>query len=277
MFNALQRSNRQDEISEFKKKLAISFDDYARIIDSLMEAGQYEEAEVWCRKAFTSAYRLNSWNWGQIEGKLALILWKLQRPLEEASIYAKWYFADQKRPVYQKMKDACLRAKVWDVVREGCLSFLRTGTLPDAKKWPLDPTSLNVNLPKWVEFPLYTQLMEVALCEQRSDDVLALYQTLVRSKNLYLVRSCEDEALTLLEKDYPEFVLEEYFRMVRDTCCIYRISDSTADLFRKLYALCVKMNRLDAWNRLVKSLLKKNGNNASLVNALQTAEKGTGS
>jgi uncharacterized Zn finger protein len=96
------------------------------------------------------------------------------------SLLVEEYCAQRSLDQYKKVRESATRLGLWEIVRKNLLHYLETGILPWNNKggnWPMELTGL-VHFEKDTYFrpPFTNDLIEIALLEKRTKDVLFWYE-----------------------------------------------------------------------------------------------------
>ncbi len=178
--HALDRSGRKDEIIPLCIVEAGRTGSYPRLVERLMEARLYEDAEQWIRKGIQTTKD----KWPGIASGLRNRLLEIRTREKNwpvvAAIQAEEFVRSPFLKAYRDCKKTCGRIKSWPRVRDLLLHYLAAGELPwKQKSWPLPESGLDRpdGEPR-KRFPLTGNLIEIAIFEKNPEQVLRWYDRL---------------------------------------------------------------------------------------------------
>ena len=183
LISALEHANRDDEILPLCEKEAPLTGSYVRLVDRLLRAERYDEAEKRVSEGLAAVGdRLGVRR--QLEERLRLIATSTGDAERVAALRAHESFETPTLEGYNTLLAAAQELGIRDEVRKGALRLLETGKRPDqgkgkrrTKAWPLRPAGLPASEsgPHPSALPL---LMDIAFAEERPDDALGYYDRL---------------------------------------------------------------------------------------------------
>jgi uncharacterized Zn finger protein len=175
--HALEGAGREAEIIPLCITEAKMTGSYDRLVQRLMAARRYEDAEKWIREGL----RAIGEKWPGIGASLRDKLREI-RTLEQNWLVVTALQVEEfvRRPSLQAFTDcrkASVRAKAWPQVRESLLGYLEKGKLPWKQKgWPLPESGLKQpEADQHSRFPLISNLIDIAILEKKPDQVLKWY------------------------------------------------------------------------------------------------------
>jgi len=175
------------------EKEADACQNYARLVDVLLAAGERDKARQWCVLGFERTVESAPGIAADLQKRLREMAHAEKNHVLVAAYRAEEFFDRASRQAYTELRKAAENAKVWLPVREGVLRYLETGRRPDAdgrgKKstaWPLPIPEVMRSSSKTSQrherFPDLDMLIGIAILEKRFDDVVALYAELRKTK-----------------------------------------------------------------------------------------------
>ena len=207
--NALRSAGREDEITPLFEREAEAIGSYQRLIRHLLAEGDLERAEHWIRRGIAATPQQLPGSVSQFRQFLRTVR---DRQSDRAGLAALDAYEFFDRPGLKAFQDLLVSAEavgVRDVVRRHAFRFLETLTLPwihaevqhgttasagaadtgadvgmadgadNLPPWPLPPTGLaDPARSRYEQAPLARVLLDIALAEQRPDDVLIWYDRL---------------------------------------------------------------------------------------------------
>lgn len=173
--HALEGAGREDEIILLCEAEAVITESYVRLVRWLVKMNRYQEAEEWIHKGL--AVLNEEWPGTDLREQLREIRVLEKRWPEVAAIQAEEFVRKPSRIVFTDCKKACVKVKAWPTVRQGLLDYLETGKLPwHGEDWPLPETGLDTpKAERRDPFPLINDLIDIAILENKPDQVLRWY------------------------------------------------------------------------------------------------------
>jgi len=175
--HALEGAGREAEIVPLCITEAKMTGRYDRLVQRLMAARRYEDAEKWIREGL----RALGEKWPGIGASLRDKLREL-RALEQnwpavAALRVEEFVRHPSLQAFADCRKASLKAKAWPQVRESLLGYLEKGKLPWTQKdWPLPESGLKEpEADQHDRFPLISDLIDIAILEKKPDQVLKWY------------------------------------------------------------------------------------------------------
>lgn len=158
---------------------------HARLVDELLAAGEEERARAWCIRGYASTIAEAPGIAQELQNRLRDMAQRDRRHDLVAAYAAQDFRERPSLQGYTDLRKAAERAKCWPVLREAVLGYLESGTFPEpGPRWPLPapeverPAAGKKHLR--AAFPHFPVLIEIAIAEQRLDDVVALHQRLCK-------------------------------------------------------------------------------------------------
>jgi uncharacterized Zn finger protein len=177
---ALDRAGRADEVLPLFETEAPVTGDYGRLVKRLIAAGRLDDAERW---ALEGIQRIDHYEGVQLRDLLRDLARKRRDWPRVAAFQAEMFFEGPSVRTFLELMKAAQRASCEQAVRWAALHFLQTGEKPPAREWPLPevpgpkPDPYRTRSPR-ESGPHIRMLIELAIVEQRFDDVLRWYDRL---------------------------------------------------------------------------------------------------
>ncbi len=273
IINALENAGRQEEALELCRKEAEITDSYLRLVRHLRKAGLKEEAEKWIYRGITVTADSYPGIASSLKEELIDIRKKARDWLFIAAIIAEDFFREPSLFNYKKLKEASRKAKVWKTVREATLRFLETGKRPEktGKEWPLPDTGLKMSVSRWKnKYPIHTLLIEIAIYEKRTDDILRWYDSYKNAESGWGRESLEDSVAEAIAREYPERALEIWRRVAEEKLSQTGVKFYTegARYLRKIRGIMKSTGREEEWIAYIKKLKAANPRKRRLLEIL---------
>ncbi len=186
---ALEQSGRKDEVIPFCETEAKKTGSYLRLVERLVQAQSYYEAEHWIKEGIKATRD----NWPGIASNLRHKLLDI-RVMEKdwpavAAMAAEDFVRRPSHETFSDCKKSAEKVKVWSKVRKCLLYYLEKGRLPWKQPgWPLPESGLETFPdPSGTEtkerFPMLAELIEIAIWEKQPGRVLHWYDELLNKKD----------------------------------------------------------------------------------------------
>lgn len=301
---ALKSGGRAKDVTEFLRRIALVNGRYSGLIEHLIEQGDFDEAEEWCRRSLEGTPD-GSAHGHDIKILARTIAERRRDKAQVAAIDAYTFFEQPNLANYKNLLQAAKAVRQRDKVREIVLGWLERGTKrPDgapkkavagsgkttenkrrkptapADGWPLPQTWLPHSQEKERSrtFPMRQLLLEIALLEKRNDDVVALYQQLPESgipKGGYYCNEYPSiEVAKAVTTTHPEVALSIWQHLLeedaqRNSPVVYEQGGRYLEHTREIYQ---RLGRGSDWNNYIDSLRAKFPRKRSLTQILKRME-----
>ena len=178
------------------------------------------------------------------------------------------------------MQKAAERAEIWPAVRAAALHYLETGELPkkrsakdhSAAAWSLPETGLTEVSPRWrPQFPLVDTLIEVAIAENRTEDVLRWYDRRSGGRTAWGKSSAlDDKVARAIADTHPERTVAIWKQMAEDSIAqTHKSAYQTAGTYlRQVHRLLKHMGKEKEWQAYVAELRRTNARKRRFLEVL---------
>ena len=300
LIHALTKSRRDDEVQKVCEREARLTGSYERLVNLLINRKQYDEAECWA----TEGIRETASRFPGIASNLAKTLGeavRLRGQWKIAAAHAAWEFFDLPGPEsFRQLMLAPDRAGCRQTVQRLALQFLETGVSPVSitkisdtshkaavgEGWPLPvpdyllPLLASPHRRRIVSRPRYEVLIDLAIAEQRPDDVLRWYDkmradreppigTWMRDPDGYA-----DRVAAAVAGSHPERALDIYRQCIEGNLKRAHLSayDAVAAYLRKLRPILKTIHREEEWTQTVTEIRLRHRNRPRLAEILDRLE-----
>jgi uncharacterized Zn finger protein len=180
--HALERASRKDEVIPLCEAEAKRTGSYLRLVDRLMAARRYQDAERWILTGIQNTKGKWSGSANRLRDKLMEIRIKERNWSAVAAIQADEFVRYPSRKAFSDCKKTSGRVKAWSDVRESLLRYLEKGVLPWKQRgWPLPDSGLDKPEPERKDrYPMADKLIAIAILEKKPDQVLHWYDQILR-------------------------------------------------------------------------------------------------
>lgn len=274
LVRALTSAGRDDEVIAIREREARITGSYERLVPLLIERKRYDEAERWAAEGIRKTVREAP----GIADQLAKAMGEIARLRGQWNVVAahaaREFFERPGREKFAELVAAAERAGCQDAVERLALEFLETGKLPFSVAVKKDGTRCATLHPDWpLPFPVYLLLLlriggprphydvliDMAIAERRSDDVLRWYGLwCAAAKGQHAAwhfgpRSHADKVAAAVAESHPERTLEIYRGCVDENLTRAEISayETVAAYLKKMRPILKSIDRGWEWNDLV--------------------------
>jgi uncharacterized Zn finger protein len=278
IIRALENSGRHGEIIPLCEQEAVKTGSYTRLVKVLRKANRSEEAEQWIHKGIKATQK----QWPGVASQLRDALREMREKegnwLQVAAFRAEDFLGSPSLHTYEDMKKSAERAKVWPSVREGALRYLETGKLPQADpSWPLPETGvIKETGHRHERSPMIHTLIDIAIAEKRTDDVLRWYDHPKSQKGGFGEWDGfrEDTIAEALKNEYPDRALSIWKNLAEKQIALTKPSayETAAGFLRKARDLVRKLKREDEWKGYLSELRQVHARKIKLLEILDRLE-----
>ena len=275
VIQALRNAGRNDDIISLCEREAEKTGSYVRLVDFLLEARRWEEAEQWIHKGIRATHK----QWPGIADQLRTALRQmLEREgdwLQVAAFRAEDFFSNPTLDTFGKLRKAAEHAEVWQEVKIAAMDYLETGKLPVGdSSWPLPQTGMEYTIePEQRHFPICETLVDIAINEKRPDEVVRWYDQRKSQKFGWRWTGFkQDEVAGALVDHYPERALaigkgltEEEIAQSKPKAYII-----AAGYLRKVQRTLKNLGKEKEWHNYLAELRRTNARKKRLLEILDT-------
>lgn len=188
LLDAYRRSGRPEKVIPLLEKEADACRSYGALVDALLAAGERDKARQWCIQGFNRTIAEAPGTAGGLQERLRKMAEAEKRFGLAAAYRAEDFFERPFRQTYVELRKTAEEIKAWPAVRACALKYLETGQRPEGNSvgekgkasWPLPAPEVkrprNKGERRYERFPNREMLIDVAILEERFDDVVELYQ-----------------------------------------------------------------------------------------------------
>ncbi len=257
---------------------------YPRLTDALLAAGEREQARRWCVQGY--AHTLDD-----APGIAAALHDRLRTMAQEERQYdlvaayrAQDFLSRPSTTDYRGLRKAAEKAKCWPAVRDAVLRYLETGQHPASRNqtgkkngWPLPApeveASTSSRLRSYQRFPDLETLINIAIMEKRTDDVVELYQRLGKTKRWSWetdkivaqgVADTHPDLALAIWKDIVNSLIDQVKPKAYEEAAVY------LRFMKKVYS---RNHRLEDWQALLVGLRSRHKAKRRLIGVLDTLSK----
>ncbi|MBC8426067.1 SWIM zinc finger domain-containing protein [bacterium] len=184
IIHALERAGRAEDALALCESEADRTGSFVRLVDRLMAARRYEDAERWIRKGVLATESDRPGIASSLRDKWRDIRARSKDWPAVAAVSVAEFVRFPSTRAFTECERTAAKAKVWPEVRTLLLAHLKTGVQPwQGKGWPLPAPTFEVPAPRRRErFPDHDTLIQIAIHEKQPDQVLHWYDQRPRSR-----------------------------------------------------------------------------------------------
>ena len=217
IIHALERSGREAEIIPLCEVEARKTFNYERVVDRLIAAGRYLEAQTWIKEGINSIKEGMSGTTSSLRQKMLEILTLQKNWQAVAALIVDEFVRFPSLKTFEDCQLICSKIKVWSVVRESLLVYLEKGRLPwMQKEWPLPETGFDKpEANRRTEYPMIHNLIKIAIMEKKPDQVLRWFDELIKIP-FFDDGSFLDEIAEAIQTHSPDRAIEIWKKIAED-------------------------------------------------------------
>jgi len=278
LLHAFQRSGQKERVIPLLEKEADVSQCYERLVDALCATREQEKARKWCIVGFQRTAESASGIAVSLRNRLREMADKEKNHALVATYRAEEFFDNPSLAAYGELRKAGEKAGVWQQVREGMLSYLRTGRRPGrggaAEAWPLPEPEVRRPADKparqFKEFPDLDMLIRIAIQETRFDGVVSLYGELRNGKRYHFeTDKAVADAVTgthpQVSLDIWRFVVDGLIAQVKP-----KAYEEASVFLRRMCKVYYDNNRSAEWDGLLSELRREHKPKRRLMEVLDS-------
>lgn len=271
VLHALEGAGRREEIIPLCETEARKTGRYDRLVDRLIEARRYRDAERWIHEGLKTTD--DQWQ-GRAFGLRDKLLEIRRREKNWPAVAAILVEKFIRRPSLQgftECQKGSGKVKAWPEVRRSLLDYLENGKLPwDRNRWPLPETGLEKpEIDPRRPHPMLRYLIAIAIEEKKPAGVLKWYDR--RAREPYSGHGIDDDAVAVAVQNYaPERSVEIWKAMAERL--IARVKPSAykaaAQYLRKAARVVQRLKKDEEWQQYLQTLRQQHFRKRRLLEIL---------
>ncbi|MCX7011414.1 MAG: hypothetical protein NTW86_02395, partial [Candidatus Sumerlaeota bacterium] len=279
LIDALEKAGRRSEIIPLLEREAPITRCYEQLVDRLLAAKRRDDARRWA----LDGYAKTIGKWPGIADGLRGRLRKMAENEKDWPAVAAWsaftFFESPGLATYRDLEKAAKAADAWDAVRPAALRFLETGQEPgqaaggDSTGWPLPPVDVKSPAPRFRrEFPDINTLIDVAIHEKRTDDVLRWHEASRKRKTWF--GPGHAKVAEAVKESHPDVSLRIWRDLAEQKIAVVQPAayQEAAVHLRKMRAVYQKTNREAEWRSYLLALRAQHKAKRRLMQVLDSLE-----
>jgi uncharacterized Zn finger protein len=277
VIQALEKAGRTDEVIPLCEREAEITGDYPRLVEWLRRSKRFKDAEEWIERGM----KATRGKWPGIASGLRNVLREMRENEgnwpQAASFRAEDFFQDPSLATYKELQKAAQKAKVWPEVRSAAMIYLETGKHPaKLPSWPLPETGAEkIREVGQISFPVTEALIDIAMAEKRTDDVLHWYDLKKTRKTFWMGDVYgDDEIASAVADQYPDRAVEIWKNIAENEISLTKPKayESAAVYLRKAQKLMAKVGKREDWRKYINGLRRANEKKRRFVEILERLE-----
>jgi uncharacterized Zn finger protein len=280
LLDAYERSGTPEKVIPLLEKEADICRCYGKLVDTLLAAGEKEKGRQWCIRGFERTVENAPGIATELQNRLRQMAEKEKKYDLVAAYRAEDFFESVSRKTYSDLKKTAEKAKVWPAVRGCVLKYLETGQRPEpinggkSTVWPLPKPEVvrprNKAAARYERFPALDTLIDIAILEERFDDVVTLYQELRKTKRWGW--ETDKTVAVAVAESHPQIAID-IWRSVVDSLIGQvkpKAYEEAAGYLRRLCKVYKENNRTSDWQNLLSELRREHKAKRRLMEVLDS-------
>lgn len=273
--HALDRAGRIDEIIPLCEAEARKTGNYNRLVDRLVSARRYGEAESWIQQGIRAVKD----KWPGTAAGLRDTFRKIRTQQKNwpvvATMQVEEFVRRPSRQAFADCKKAAAKVKAWPEVRDFLLQYLEKGELPWKQKgWSLPESGLDVPEPdRRARFPMVSDLIEMAILEKNPERVLHWYDQLSNKRHGWYGVD-DDEVATAVKTHAPDRAVSIWQRKAERLIAEVKPKayQEAGKYLRKAAKVMAEEKKQGEWDRYLQSLRGQHARKIRLLEVLDSLE-----
>lgn len=282
VLTAFENGGQMEKVIPLLEKEAHACQCYDKLVDALLAEKRKEKAREWCIEGWRHTIKSAPGIAKGLQEKLRDLAQKEGRKDLVAAYRAQDFFERPSRATYEELRKSAAKMDMWPDVRAAVLKFLETGRRPDMpsgdgkkQSWPLpEPEVLATpDMKMRGRFPDTATLIDIAILEERLDDVVQLYGAMAKG-GLFYHHGTDEAVAQAVSGTHPDVALDIWKRLAEGQINLVqpRAYDEAATYLRKMHKVYEKTGRLTEWRELLGLLRVKHKAKRRLMQVLDVLE-----
>lgn len=280
LLDAYERSGTPEKVIPLLEKEADACQCYGKLVDILLAAGEKEKGREWCIRGFERTLEHAPGIATELQNRLRQMAEKDKKYDLAAAYLAEDFFERASRKTFTDLRKAAEKAKVWPNVRACVLRYLETGQRPEpavggkGTAWPLPKPEVmrprNKATSRYERFPDIVTLIDIAILEERFDDVVTLYQELRKTKRWGW--ETDKTVAEAVAESHPQIAID-IWRAVVDSLIGQvkpKAYEEAAGYLRRMCKVFQEQNRTSDWQSLLSELRREHKAKRRLMEVLDS-------
>jgi uncharacterized Zn finger protein len=238
-----------------------------------MEDRQWEAAEQWIQKGIQSTDKKCPGIARQLRESLREIREKQGDWLQVAALQADDFFSEPSLNTYQMLRKAAKKAKIWTKMKPIAMHYLEAGKIVSSDpSWPLPEAGIpKAERRRKHEFPRIEALIDIAIAEKRTENVLHWYDLRKNQKfGWWRGEHQEDKIAVALATDYPDKAVDIWKRLSENLIAQVKPKayEKAVVYLRKIQRVLKEQQKEKEWQKHIIILRQKHARKTRLLEIL---------
>jgi len=284
---ALRRGGREEEVIPLCECEALITDNYARLVDFLMEDKHWEDARSWCLRGIEGSSSRYPGSSASLRQRLRTIDEKTGDRLGSLALQAEEFFASPSAYGFQELCKAARKVRVGKAVEAWARYFLESGRRPPsgntrsrrkrkgdpAVDWPLPAPAVQLGRARSVpEGPVIEVLIQIAIAEKKPDEILKWYDRKTKQKRSYgFYASFDLEVAEAVKSKYPDRAVDIWKKTAERHIATVQVSgyEAASPYLRQVKNTLTRAGCKAEWEDYLSSLREENGRRPRCLEMLE--------
>lgn len=271
IITALEGAGRQDEIIPLCRQEAAITHSYERLVNRLMAEEMWDEAEQWIQKGIKATAETYLGIASTLRKKLEAIREKQGDWLSITAFHTEDFLKMPSVSGFQKVREPAEKAGIWEEIREKILDYPKTGKIVKSG-WPFPVTVPDISKYRYYPgFPMLEVLMDIAILEKRTDDLLKWY-------NDYRARKHQpyntEKIAAAIADIYPDKAVEIWKERAERFISEVKTSayEQAGICLSKVCNVLTRLGREDEWHQYLSELRRHHARKRNLIQILNKTD-----
>jgi len=275
VIHALGQAGREVEIIPLCEAEAIKTGSYPRLVNYLISAKQYSDAERWIMEGIQVTEKRYPGIASDLRHKLKEIRISQKDWATVAVMQTEEFVRCPSQNTFIECQKASSKTKTWSQVREHILVYLEKGDLPWKQNgWPLTKPDLFVPETRYRNtFPMASVLIDIAILEKKPERILFWYDQLNTKGGIWGGVSNNNVAVAI--QDFaPERAVSIWKMLAESLINQTKPSayEQAAGYLRKAEKIMKREKRQAEWNQYLNGLKEKHARKRRLIEILNQSD-----
>ena len=280
LIRALEQAGREDEVIPLCEREAQITSRYDRLVDRLMAAKRWEEAERWCQQGIAATESDSPGLSTSLRHQLRTISEQTGDRLRAVAFRADEFFASPSQHTFEELCQAARKARVGKAVEEWARHYLETGRKPSSRKrqsdpdpaWPLPATGIPSPPSRQTpQAPMTNVLIQLAMAAKKPDEILKWYDHPHHKKNAGIFRSSLDlRVAEAVKTAHPDRAVNIWKKTAEAHIATVQVKgyEAAGTYLRQVKQALTRAGRKQEWETYLNSLRQQNQRRPRCVDVL---------
>jgi Uncharacterized conserved protein len=289
LIDALRKAGRSEEIIPISELEAEKTGNFVRPVRELLASGQTKKAEEWIYRGVKETRDNAPGTANELLEILVEIKEKEKNWLFITALETEEFFRFPQLASYIEMQKAAKKMEKWKEIREAALQYLRNGELPTNQAKTTEEISILPNIVpktgllemgslKKIKSPVFDLLIQIAIQENDTEEVVHWYEELKKSKNAaekYLNPFLENEIANAVKGKYPEIAIDIWKKLAESLISETKASsyEAASMNLRKVKETLESIGKKAEWEEDIRKIREVNKRKKKLLETLDRLEK----